>query len=269
MLYGAEIWGCSRNLEAVDQIQLRACWMFFGVGTLHPRVSLLLEMGDLPMVWLARMRCTLFWFKVLASKVYEGRILRRVAVEAVKYGKGSWMQKMLSCCREFGWQEVGAEHVQNMSEAELKGMLESVEWRRVKAEWSKDLEMKPKLSMLRRTVECGEESSCADVKAKRERRVLLKLRGGTAAFQVETGRWQGVKREDRLCKECTSNEVEDVTHWLLRCPAWNSLRQPLLPEVRSHTEDAEGTAHLLSLACRNFNILSTIMSMWYARFGKF
>ena len=23
--------------------------MFFGVGTLHPRVSLLLEMGDLPM----------------------------------------------------------------------------------------------------------------------------------------------------------------------------------------------------------------------------
>ena len=89
------------------------------------------------------------------------------------------------------------------------------------------------------------------------------------AFQVETGRWQGVKREDRLCKECTRNEVEDVTHWLLTCPAWNSHRQPLLPEVQSHTEDAEGTAHLLSLACRNYSILSTIMSMWYARFGKF
>ena len=44
------------------------------------------------------------------------------------------MQKMLSCCRKFGWQEVGAEQVQNMSEAELKGMLESVAWRRVKAE---------------------------------------------------------------------------------------------------------------------------------------
>ena len=71
---------------------------------------------------------------VLASKVYEGRILRRVAVEAVKYGKGSWMQKMLSCCREFGWQEVGAEQVQNMSEAELKGMLESVAWWGVRAE---------------------------------------------------------------------------------------------------------------------------------------
>ena len=99
MLYGVEIRGCSRNLEAVDKVQLRACQMFFGVGTLHPRVSLLLEMGDLPMIWLARVRCILFWFKVLASKVYEGRILRRVAVKAVTYGKGSWMQKMLSCCR--------------------------------------------------------------------------------------------------------------------------------------------------------------------------
>ena len=58
-----------------------------------------------------------------------------------------------------------------------------------------------------------------------------------------------VKREDRLCKECTRTEVEDVTHWLLRCPAWNSHRQPLLPVVQSHTEDADGTAHLLSLAC--------------------
>ena len=48
MLYGAEIWGCSRNLKALEQIQLRAFRMFFGIGTMHPRVSLLLEVGDLP-----------------------------------------------------------------------------------------------------------------------------------------------------------------------------------------------------------------------------
>ena len=88
MLYGAEIWGCSQNLEALEQIQLRAFRMFFGVGTIYPRVSLLLEVRDLPVVWLARLHCTLFWLKVLSSKVYE-RLLRRVAVEAVKYGKGS------------------------------------------------------------------------------------------------------------------------------------------------------------------------------------
>ena len=51
-----------------------------------------------------------------------------MAGEAVKYGKGSWMKMMMNCCREIGWQKVGAEQVKNMSEVELKGMLESAAW---------------------------------------------------------------------------------------------------------------------------------------------
>ena len=70
----------------------------------------------------------------------------------------------------------------------------------MREEWNKDLGKKPKLSMLKKIVEGGQDpkSSCTDLKSKRERRVMLKLRGGTAAFQVETSRWQGVKREDRV-----------------------------------------------------------------------
>ena len=67
MLYGAEVWGCCRNLQSVQQVQLRAPRLFFGVGTLHPRTSLLLELGDLPVVWLARMKCMVFWLKILTS----------------------------------------------------------------------------------------------------------------------------------------------------------------------------------------------------------
>ena len=48
--------------------------------------------------------------------------------------------------------------MKNMSEAELKGMLESAAWWKVREEWSKELE-KPKLVMLRKIVERGEESS--------------------------------------------------------------------------------------------------------------
>ena len=73
-------------------------------------------------------------------------------------------------------------------------MLESVAWRRVRKEWSQELENKPKLSMLKKIAEYEEESSCANVKMKSERRVLIKLRRGTAPFQMETGRWHGLKR---------------------------------------------------------------------------
>ena len=54
---------------------------------------------------------------------------------------------------------------------------------------------------------------------------------GTAAFKIEVGRWQGVERKERICKECQSEEVEDVCHWLLQCPAWDHLRRPLVEGV--------------------------------------
>ena len=80
-------------------------------------------------------------------------------------------------------------------------------------------------------------------------------------------RWQGVKRKDRVCKECNSGEVEDVTHWLLRCPAWSSHQQPLLTFAHPNAEE-EIRQLICCLVCRNYNILACIMSMWDARFGS-
>ena len=82
MLYGVEIWGCTRSLEAIEQVQLRAFRTFFGVGTLHPKASLMMEMESSPVVWEARVRCVQFWYKVMTSKVCEGRLLRKVASQA-------------------------------------------------------------------------------------------------------------------------------------------------------------------------------------------
>ena len=67
--------------------------------------------------------------------------------------------------------------------------------------------------------------------------MMLKLRGGTAAFQIEIGRWHSVKRKERVCKEYDSGEVENVCHWLLQYSAWDHLRQPLLEAVNEARED--------------------------------
>ena len=42
---------------------------------------------------------------------------------------------------------------------------------------------------------------CSFEKVERQEYMMMKLRGGTAAFQIEVGRWKGVAREERLCKE--------------------------------------------------------------------
>ena len=57
---------------------------------------------------------------------------------------------------------------------------------------------KPKLSMMKLIGECEVEPSCALLLSKAGRRTMLKLRGGTGAFQIEMGRWHGMKIEERV-----------------------------------------------------------------------
>ena len=38
MMYGAEIWGCNRNVETQQQVQLKAARLFFGLGTPPPKI---------------------------------------------------------------------------------------------------------------------------------------------------------------------------------------------------------------------------------------
>ena len=126
MFYGAEIWGCNRNMEGVEQTQLRALRMFFGVGTLHPKAFLLAEMGDLPVRWRAKLWCTLFWVRVLSSDAYDGRLIRRVATEAAKFGRGIRLRKISI--------EINMKDVRHLSNTEK--MLESIAWRKTREEWA-------------------------------------------------------------------------------------------------------------------------------------
>ena len=45
---------------------------------------------------------------------------------------------------------------------------------------------------MKRIVKLEECSECARVVGRADRRMIIKLRGGTAGFQIETGRWRGV-----------------------------------------------------------------------------
>jgi hypothetical protein len=51
---------------------------------------------------------------------------------------------------------------------------------------------------------------------KRKRSLLVRLRAGCLDLEIETGRWRGIPREQRICKLCNI-EVEDELHFLFRC----------------------------------------------------
>ena len=48
---------------------------------------------------------------------------------------------------------------------------------------------------------------------------IAKLRSGTLPIEIEKGRYRNTKREERLCKLCTTGVIETEEHFLLHCPA--------------------------------------------------
>ena len=47
--------------------------------------------------------------------------------------------------------------------------------------------------------------------------ILCQYRTGKLPLCIETGRYIGEKVEQRLCKLCTAEAVEDKLHFLLHC----------------------------------------------------
>ena len=45
---------------------------------------------------------------------------------------------------------------------------------------------------------------------------------------IETGRFSGKKLEERLCRFCDKNIIENETHFLLECECYETLRRQFL-----------------------------------------
>jgi len=57
------------------------------------------------------------------------------------------------------------------------------------------------------------------------RKSLVKLRISSHKLRIETGRYDKIPRDERLCSLCNCNKTEDETHFLLDCQIFFDERQ--------------------------------------------
>ena len=63
------------------------------------------------------------------------------------------------------------------------------------------------------------------------RKTLVKLRISSHKLRIETGRYDNIPRDERLCNLCNCNRIEDETHFLLDCPSFSSTRDMFLSKL--------------------------------------
>ena len=83
-----------------------------------------------------------------------------------------------------GWEGVGVKALGSLSLSEVRKMLMVVAWREVVDSWREEAESQSKLVEERMLMKKECKVWCVEVKCKRRRRILAKLRGGTARLEV-------------------------------------------------------------------------------------
>ena len=111
---------------------------------------------------------------------------------------------------------------------EVKLALKAIAWRKVREVWREEARGQSKLVMIGRLMDYECKTQCVEVKCKRQRSMLAKMRGGTAELRIETGRRRGLEGQERICKYCESGEVEDVEHLVMRCAHVKEERRKLM-----------------------------------------
>ena len=71
----------------------------------------------------------------------------------------------------------------------------------------------------------------------RFRAVITRWRLSNHKLRVETGRYNGVPRSDRVCLEC--NVVEDESHAIYACPMFMNIRRSHMKIIEKYTNVKE------------------------------
>ena len=79
----------------------------------------------------------------------------------------------------------------------------------------------------------GIENYLLVVKRYEQRRTLTRFRVSAHKLRVEQARYQGILRQDRICLRCTSNDIEDESHFLFKCSKFTIERNKLFQQIEN------------------------------------
>ena len=91
--------------------------------------------------------------------------------------------------------------------------------------WKKSIARKPKLRLFKQWKMILDTPKYITLNLSRQQRSLLaQLRSGSLPLHIETGRYTGLKADERICKFCTNNVSETEYHFLFHCNLYHDIR---------------------------------------------
>ena len=215
--YGAGIWGLG-EFENINKILLTACRTYLGAHRHVAKTCLVADMGWVSDYNRRQIEMLRTWNRLI--KLPKDRITYKIFQWSYERNS-AWcrdIQEVFSRCKML---DVYLNKITcNLSEAKEEFL--KAQERQFKTETL----FKPKLKLYRKIKQTynNTEAFVSNVNNRKSRSLITLLRAGCLPLEVEIGRWYNVPRESRICKLCTSGEVEDEVHFIFSCGALKETR---------------------------------------------
>ena len=274
LFYGSGLWGLSEH-KKINTIQNKACRYFLGLGKNASNIASRGDMGLSSCISKQRLEACRMYFKL--ENITEQRLVKKVFQWSSTHGM-SWERRFRSFI-----DNIGLQHLLDRSDMSLKSKLKCVKEKLTVIDsntWKSKLwnDVSQENGNKLRTYRLYKTDLIAEnyVKLNMERshrRILAKFRSGSLPLQVETGRYKKPKvpLENRICKFCSDNTVEDEMHFLLSCDFYSDLRRPLFDKARSCNTDFQNMLlqdkfiFIMNYVNMQFILASTLLQMFNRR----
>lgn len=233
LMYASGVWGIN-NHSKITIVQTRAIKYFLGAGKRASNIATQADIGWPSIKSVQTLETLRLWCRIL--NMNNSRIPHIIHTWSLRYRK-SWDSRMILRAQELNIMNYISEqcNVKYVVEKAKEALLQEENKFFQQSLWNNRQNEthgnKLRLYRLLKSEITWQPEAYLNCKATRiERRVLSQLRCGNLPLEIETGRYSRPKIpvENRLCKLCNKQCVENEVHFLIGCDFYSDLRHKII-----------------------------------------
>lgn len=259
--YGAAIWGV-KEYSVINTVQHKACRFFLGVGKYTPNAAVNGDMGWAPPTTKQWKSVLCHWFRL--NHMDNNRINKQIFLWSHNT-RHKYRNRCLHIERTMQKFDKTLNIGHFYSKSERQSVIKSIQdnmFNEYKNDWLNKVNSNMSISRNNggnklRTYKLYKSSYETEhyvrnhIMSRARRSALAKFRCGVAPLRIETGRYERLSLDKRICFNCTA-KVENEEHVLLECPLYNDIRRELFGKIEMPVRDfhalsnSDKVCHLLS-----------------------
>ena len=259
-LYSCEVWGTVENLpNRIDHLntsvselfQTRCCKNILGVSKKTTNIAILAELGRYPLYIDIHKKMIKYFIRM--KSLNPERLLYKAYMEQKNeqtINHTNWLTSIKYILDHTGFSFVFTnnalknpiktnkltDEIQNRSkEIFEQQLLYHIQEKGEKVEGKLVFYSKVKVKL--------KQELYLQLQNQKNRNAIRDLRISTHKLNIETGRYKGINRDERLCEQCELNTAETEEHFLTECPNYINERSSFLQYIKENTNISAKKRH--------------------------